>query len=72
MSQNSTRSTRDRKTDSVIAVMLAVIIGFVAGTVQGVLTDVPVYTALETGCKAGGGAVLIAFACLAYVWNNRE
>ncbi|MFI2734037.1 hypothetical protein [Streptomyces sp. NPDC018711] len=63
---------RDRKNDSVIAVMLSIIIGFIAGTAQSVLTNVPIYTALETGCKAGGGTAVIIFGILMYVWSGRE
>ena len=53
---NGTQSPRDRKNDVLITVLVSIILGFLAGTGHRVLMDVPIYTALETGVKAGGGA----------------
>ncbi|WP_328550291.1 hypothetical protein [Streptomyces sp. NBC_00366] len=62
------QSPRNKKTDSLIAVLVAIIIGIFAGILHRTMEDVSYYEAMKTAGGTAVGLAVLFFMILGYIW----
>jgi hypothetical protein len=72
--QNSPQSLvppvqRNKKIDALIAILAAIIVGFVAGILHRIMEGVSYYEALKTGGGTTIGLLIVIFVILTYIWS---
>lgn len=60
---------RNKKIDAVIAILVAIIVGFIAGALRRIMDDASYYEALQTVGGTTVGLLIVIFVILTYIWS---